>query len=190
MVIAATLLGACATGDTALTAAAAPAPPPPPSEWKFERKTDRITGAPRATAFLQSSRSSTHTRRYKIPQPAFLRLSCFRNQPVVQFAFMVKDGSNRNASVSYRFDENPGHDAKVRFLEDYKTVVIEDKAAVARFADELAGAKTLFVRVDSLISRVGQSNAEFRVHGAPAAIEAAFADCPLPASPPRKPAGA
>jgi hypothetical protein len=50
---------------------------------------------------------------------------------------------------------------------------------VAQFVNELATAELLYIRIRSLNS--GRSTAEFRLNGAPAAIEAAYAGCPLTA---------
>ena len=189
MVIAASLLGACATGDASLTSAAAPAaaPPPSPGDWKFERRADRVAGGPTTTAYLlvRSKNARNASRRPALIQFASLQLMCFKNEPIVRLHFNYRVGANRSAAVAYRFDEKPGRDVKARFLPDFQTIVIENKTDVAAFVDELAASNTLFMRVDSLI--VGSTSAEFRVQGAPAAIEAAFADCPLPS---RKRAGA
>ena len=105
-----------------------------------------------------------------------LQLMCFKDQPAVRLSFEFKIGSTRNAQLGYRFDEKPGHEIDARFLNDFKTVVIEDKAEVARFVSELATSSQLYVRIRSL--NPGRSSAEFQVAGAPAAIEAGFAGCP------------
>ena len=60
--------------------------------------------------------------------------------------------------------------------------MIEDRAAVTTFANELATSSTLVIRIRSLAA--GRTTAEFKLDGAPAAIEAAFAGCPLTAPPP------
>jgi hypothetical protein len=53
--------------------------------------------------------------------------------------------------------------------------LIEDKAEVAQFLDELATANVLDLVISSLAK--GRTSAEFRVSGAQAAIEAASASC-------------
>ena len=85
--------------------------------------------------------------------------------------------------LGYRFDEKPGHEIEARFLHDFKTVVIEDKAEVAWFVGELATSSVLYVHIRSL--NAGRSTAEFQLAGAPAAIEAAFAGCPTTPGRPR-----
>jgi hypothetical protein len=90
-------------------------------------------------------------------------------------------GANRSATVEYRFDDRPGRKANVRFMRDRKTFVIEDKADVGKFVEELATANVLYLRVSS--HTVGVTNAEYRVAGAPAAIEAAYDACPLKSEP-------
>jgi hypothetical protein len=105
----------------------------------------------------------------------------------VRFAFYFKVGSDTNSMLGYRFDDKPGHDnVNVRFLQQYKTVVIEDKAEVIRFASELAGSRALVVRIRSI--NAGRTLAEFSVDGANAALEAGFAGCPLTEPPEQQPA--
>ncbi len=55
---------------------------------------------------------------------------------------------------------------------------------MAQFVDELATSGVLYLRIRSL--NAGRSSAEFRLDGAPAAIDAAFAGCPLSPAPPAK----
>jgi hypothetical protein len=141
---------------------------------------DRITGAPLSGAFLMTKTSSNSQVDY--PQPAQLNLLCFKDQPIVRLVFDFKVGSNKNSVLGYRFDEKPGHEiTDARFLQDFRTVVIEEKADVAQFVNELAVSEVLYIRIRSLNS--GRSTAEFRLNGAPAAIEAAYAGCPLTAEP-------
>lgn len=96
----------------------------------------------------------------------------------MRFAFAFKVGTDTNSILGYRFDEKPGHDnVAARFLQEYRTVVIEDHAAIITFVNELATSNTLVVRLRSL--NAGRTIADFKLDGAPAAIEAAFAGCPL-----------
>jgi hypothetical protein len=180
-------LGACASGalKTAETSASGP-----PSAWIFERDDDRIAGRPTVTAVTVARSRNALLSRDKpfMTQKAGLQLECFKRDPMVRLVFNYRVGANRSASVAYRFDDKPGREANARFLANFRTIVIEDKADVARFAEELRTSSVLYVRVNSLI--VGESTAEFRVHGAPQAIEAAFADCPLPAPKPTRRASA
>lgn len=118
-------------------------------------------------------------------KPASMQLTCFDGKPMVRFAFDFKVGTDPNSTLGYRFDEKPGHDnVAARFLQEYRTVVIEDRAAVTIFANELAMSNVLVIRIRSLAA--GRTTAEFRLDGAPAALEAAFAGCPL--TPPAPPA--
>ena len=170
-------LGACAAtgGGSDVPVATATAVQPHPGDWKIDRKPDPITGGG-ANAWVLATRVTP--RPGHLPRPAGLQLVCFKSEPVVRLQFKVMVGANRSASFAYRFDERPGHTPKVRFLADRSTVVIEDKSEVAKFVTELAGAETLVVSIDSLI--FGKTNAAFPVRGAPAAVAAAFAQCPLP----------
>jgi hypothetical protein len=185
-------LSACAGGGASLTATAppqpgeeaslTPAPPPAPSAWTINRKIDRITGQPASTAHVITTKTSRSGRH--LLGGVAVELLCFENKPVVRVIFSLRAGANRNSTLAYRFDEKPGHDAKATFLQDHKTIVIDDKAEVAQFLDELSTSNNLFVRVNSVF--VGQSSAEFRVHGGKEAIEAAYAPCPSKPDPGRK----
>jgi hypothetical protein len=152
-------------------------------EWRIERQADRITGNSIASALL-STRNSSHSG-VDYAQPAQMQLTCFEGKPVVRFAFEFKIGSDRNSALGYRFDDKPGRDnVESRILLGYTVIVIEDKTAVAQFVDELLNSNVLYLRIRSLNS--GRTTAEFRVAGAGAAVQAAFADCPLAPSPGQK----
>ena len=73
-------------------------------------------------------------------------------------------------------DERPGHQIAANFLDDDKIAVIENGAEVTTFLNELATAKTLYLRVRSL--GLGRTTAEFNVEGGAAAIAATTAHCP------------
>jgi hypothetical protein len=158
------------------------APPQSSGQWRIEHRIDRATGEPSPTALLTTRATNT---KIDFGRPVLLQLMCFEKKPIVRLAFEFRVGATRSASVAYRFDENPGHDVEAKFLPDYKTVVIDDKAAVARFMDEIANANVLFFRISSLFA--GRTAAEFRVQGAVPAIEAVLATCP--ASTPPKSSG-
>lgn len=107
-----------------------------------------------------------------------LDLLCHKSKPLVRLRFNYKVGSNQSASLAYRFDDNPGVEAKARFLRDFSTIVVEDPSEVRRFLAELTTASKLLMRVDSLI--VGRTNIELNVQGAATAMDAALSACPLP----------
>jgi hypothetical protein len=179
--MAALALGACANRDPLVSTAGAK----PVGNWRIEQQVDRITGQPLSSAFLMTRTSSNSA--VAFPQPAQLQLLCFDEVPVVRVAFEFKVGSNKNSVLGYRFDEKPGHETSARFLNDYKTAVIDDKAEVAQFVGELATSNALYVRIRSL--NAGRSSAEFKLDGAPAAIEAAYAGCPVSPDQSRRRAG-
>ena len=178
--LAASLLGACVTRDPTVSTANAV----PSGNWKIERQVDRITGAPLSSAFLMTRTVSNST--VVFPQPTMLQLLCFKNQPTVRIAFPFKVGSVHNSEFGYRFDEKPGHEPAARFLAGYTTVIIDDKAEVAQFVNELTTSHELYVRIRSLTA--GRSTAEFHLDGAPAAVSAAYAGCPVQTAQPVKPA--
>jgi hypothetical protein len=177
-------VGACATGDGALTQASAPPGVPDKGQWKFERRVDPITRASSAVAFLEISKFDTRAFRTEAGE---LQLMCFKNKPVVRLRFTLKIGSDKTAALAYRFDEKPGRDIKARFFARQKAIVVEDDAEVAHFAADLAASETLYLRVSSLTA--SSFSAKFPVHGGAYAIEQAYAECPLPDGKGKKRAG-
>jgi hypothetical protein len=143
--------------------------------WRVERQVDRVTGAPISSAFLNTRAVSNSA--IIFPRPAQMQLLCFKQQPAIRIVFNFKVGSNKNSEFGYRFDEKPGRQPEVRFVDDFKSVVIEDKAEVAQFVSEMVTSNVLYMRIRSL--NAGRSSAEFHLDGAPAAIAAAFASCPV-----------
>lgn len=162
-------LGGCTIRDpavgTSVTAAA--------GNWQIEKQIDRITGAPLESALLTAP--SSHSAE-PFAKKATLQLACFNKKPLVRFAFEVKVATTHSHEFGYRFDERPGHQITIGFLGNDQVAVIEDGAAVAQFLDELATAKTLYVRIRSLA--FGRTTAEFDVEGAAAAMAATTAHCP------------
>jgi len=143
-------------------------------EWKIERQIDRVTGAPISSAILVTNHVSNGL--IIVPPPASMSLGCFKERPIVLIKFAFKIGSTRNADMGYRFDNKPGHEPRVRIVEDYKSVVIEDQGEVARFVNEMATSDGLYMHIRAL--NAARTSAEFKLAGAPAAIAAAYALCP------------
>ena len=144
-------------------------------DWRIEKSIDRVTNAPVSSAQTGTRKVANST--LPFPPPAMMQLLCFKDEPVVRFAFEFKIGSTRNSVLGYVFDQNPGHEPDARFIDGYRTVVIEDRDEVARFIDQLSKSKTLYVRIRSL--NAGRTSAEYNLEGAPAAIAAAYAGCPI-----------
>jgi hypothetical protein len=142
--------------------------------WHVEQGTDRITGTPIFSAITLTHTVSTS--KIIFPPPVMMQLSCFKEAPTVVVRFPFKIGSTRNAEFGYRFDDKPGHIGNVRFVDDYKSVIIEDKDEVTRFVGELTTSHVLYVLIRAL--SVGRTAAEFNLDGAPTAINAAYAGCP------------
>ncbi|MGI8525676.1 MAG: hypothetical protein ACR2K5_05770 [Pseudolabrys sp.] len=165
------LLGGCAgdpiTAPTLNTARA--------GNWEIERQIDRITGIPISSSSLAAK--SSHQRE-PFPKNALLQLACFKDAQIVRFAFEVTIGATRNVDFGYRFDEKPGRQAvKIRITQDYRTAVIEDPDEVRDFIAGLQTSQTLYVLIRSL--NAGRTAVEFKLDGAPAAVAAAYAGCPI-----------
>ncbi len=145
--------------------------------WEIERHLDRVTGRGIASAFV-ANRNGSHTSEF-FTQPVGVQLLCFKQKPIVRFAFSAKIGSNRNAMIGYSFDDKPGREIQGRFIAGQKNVIIEDHTEVTQFVKELAESQVLYVRIRAL--NFGRSTAEFPTEGAQAAIDTAYAGCPLTA---------
>jgi hypothetical protein len=171
LVIAVLSVGACAGRDPDIYTPRVQSS----GHWRIERQIDRVTGEPVPNAAVLTDKSSNSAVTFR--RPAQLSISCFKGEPIVRFAFDFRIGSTRNSVLGYRFDDKPGHEIEARFLQDYKTVVIEEEADVALFMNELATSKTLYVRIRSL--NAGRTAVDFPVDGAPAAIEAISERCPI-----------
>ena len=172
LVVVALWLGACTARDPYVSTSNTTSS----GDWKIEKQADRITGNAIASALLWT-RNSSHSG-VDYGQPALLQLTCFERNPTIRFSFEFKIGSDKNSELGYRFDDKPGRDnVESRILLGYTVIVIDDKAAVAQFIDELVSSNVLYLRIRSLNS--GRTTAEFRVAGAPAAVQAALAECPV-----------
>jgi hypothetical protein len=148
-------------------------------DWQIETQADAVTGRAISSAFVSTRQSSNANEPFQ--QPATLQLGCFMDKPIVSFIFTFKVGTNLNSYLGYRFDSKPGHEIAARFVQGAMSVVIEEPAEVAQFVGELATSKSLYIRIRSL--NAGRSSAAFKVEGAPAAISAAFATCPVSPAP-------
>lgn len=182
-VLAGALLSGCARDPYVTNAAETRS-----GNWRIARQFDRVSGTdlPSATVHAEASNSNVD-----YPRMSSLQLSCFEKQPLVRFAFDFKIGSNPNSELGYRFDDKPGvENVPVRVLAGRQMIVIEEPQAVATFAAGLAGARKLYMRIRSLTS--GRTSAEYTLDGSDAALQAAFAGCPVtppPAGLPARPKG-
>jgi hypothetical protein len=175
-------LSACASGNLGTPLAGA-------GEWKVGQRADRVADQPVQSAGL-TSRSRNETVSRQKPgelQEASLQLMCFDGEPVVRFFFSHDAGSNRNSRLTYKFDNKPATRTDARTLQDFQTVMLEEKKDVVPFINGLRDAKRLDITFSSL--NTGNTIAEFNVEGAAAAIEASYKTCPLPAAPPPRGGG-
>jgi hypothetical protein len=166
------LLGACDARTPFIATAAAESS----GDWRITEKTDPITGSPASTALLRSSKTMNSA--LAVTPAGYLQLGCFKGKPSVGLVFAFDVGNTKDSEFGYRFDAKPGLQIDPRFLSNHRTIVIEAKADVERFAAQLIASNVLLVQIRSLTE--GQTRAEFQVNGAQAAIDAAFAGCPLP----------
>jgi hypothetical protein len=173
-------LSACAGGNFETSV-------PGAGEWKFGQRADRVADQPIQSAGLTTKSRNAKSERNNpaLPHVASLQLLCFDGEPVVRFYFSHEVGSDRNSRLTYKFDNKPGMKPNARILQDFQTVMIEDKKDVAQFVNGLREAKHLDITVTALVA--GQTIAEFNVEGAAAAIEASYKACPV-ATPPAAPA--
>lgn len=145
--------------------------------WLIEDNVDPITGIAVPSARILTIRSSSASLDF-FAKPATMQLTCSGKDPVIKFAYDFKVGSSINSIFGYRFDERPGQDTiNARFLQGAKSVVIEDRATVAKFIKDMEGANKLVVRTRSF--NAGRSVTEFDVSGSVQPVKRAFASCPF-----------
>jgi hypothetical protein len=142
-------------------------------EWQISRATDSVTGG--KTANIQIMSDNTSHGGLTFARGAELQLVCFGGQPVVHFMFGFQIGSKADSEISYRFDERSAHRIKPHILRGLEKMVIENKAEVAQFMNELGTASVLYVSINSLAK--GSSAASFNVAGAQPAIELLHTAC-------------
>lgn len=169
-------LAACAGGNIGMPLAGA-------GEWKVEQRADRVADQPMQSAVLVTkSRNEKAAKQNPAPkQDASLQLLCFDGEPVVRFYFSHEIGSDRNSRLTYKFDNKPAARPNARILQDFQTVMLEDRKDVSLFTAGLRDARRLDITVSALAN--GQTLAEFNVEGAAVAIDASYKTCPLPAAP-------
>jgi hypothetical protein len=169
------LLGACASDAVRSDNPSKPdTGKPDTGHWTFERRNDPISGKEVATASVLISK---YTLLSGIFRAGELQLICFKGRPVVRIRLDRKVGTGRTSALAYRFDAHEGRYADAIFFSRDGLIVIDGKEEVAQFVSQLRSAHTLYLRVTRL--RGSTLTAEFPVHGASHAIEAAYAECPV-----------
>ena len=156
-------------------------------DWIIEQQIDRVTGAPLPSATLPGAASNSGIDYWA--KRGVLQLTCFGGKPIVRFGFEFKVGTKDNSFVGYRFDDKPGREVvtNARFQQDYRMVVLEDRADVLQFINDLRGSKALYVRIRSL--NAGRTSLDLpKLEGSDEAIDAAYAGCALEPQTPDKPA--
>ena len=177
-VVVSMLLGGCTTRDPYVTSAGDTTS----GNWRIAHQVDRITGVELPSASVSALASSSYVQN---PRPALLQLTCFEKQPLVRISFEFKIGADKDSALGYRFDDKPGRDSvESRVLIGHDAIVIDDKAAMAQFINDLARSRMLFIRVRSLTA--GRTTAEFKLDGSAPAMQAAFAGCPISTEQPKK----
>ena len=168
------LLAACAGTQSAnMTSAGA---------WKIDQRIDRISGVPAPSAMVGKPVLDSGT---LVFHQTLLQLMCFEGAPIVRFAFDFNIGSANSTTLSYRFDDKPGHpNAAVNLVgRDAKVITIEEPRVVAQFAEELVTSNVLHVDVHSLTKAA--LKIDYPVTGGAAAVEASYAACPIGSENPR-----
>jgi hypothetical protein len=190
-------LGACATDPVIVQS---PENFRKVGNWNVETSIDRTTGRPISSSSLQSIAQRNFTAGHLFEdQPDLdltvgmnrwttMQLLCFRGEPIVNFNFVDKVGTERNIEFSYRFDNRPGGQAKLHMARQWTVASIEDQDEVRTFIDQMRTSRQLYILIRSL--NAGRTSLEFQLDGAPEAIAAAYVGCPLkapdPPPPPKK----
>ena len=170
-VLVALMLVACSNRDPYVTSAGET----PSGSWKIFHQVDKITGAELPSATVRALASQTYAAN---PAPSLMQMTCFDKQPIVRFGFEFKIGTSKDTILGYRFDDKPGHESvAARVVAGDISMIIDNPVVVAEFVNEMAGSKKLYVRIRSMA--VGRTTAEYPLDGSAAAIQAAFAGCPV-----------
>ena len=106
---------------------------------QVEQRADRVADKPVQSAVLitRSRNAAVSKQSPTAPQMASLQLLCFDGDPVVRLHFSSNVGSNRNSRLTYKADNSPARRPNARILQDFQTVMIEDKKEVAQLAADL-----------------------------------------------------
>ncbi|CAN5154076.1 hypothetical protein BH11PSE4_BH11PSE4_05540 [soil metagenome] len=145
--------------------------------WYIAHQIDRVTGAELPSAITFALASNTYA---EYPRASQIQLTCVDRKPLVRFAFDFRIGTDRDSVLGYRFDDKPGHEnVEARILRGQKILIMESDSELARFINELPGSSKVYVRVRSMT--LGRTAVEYDLDGSAAAIQAAYAKCPMPA---------
>jgi hypothetical protein len=178
------LLGGCETAMSLIVPVGGDART---GNWRIERVADPVSRTGQQPSASLPSRS-WHSK-YTLPRSVVMQITCAKTQPQVRFAFDIRVGSSRTATVEYRFDDRPLQEVKARFRQESTMAVLEDEDEVAELIGGLTTARALHLRIRSL--NLGVTTAEFRLDGAASATAVALMSCP-PAgasAPPQRAAG-
>lgn len=130
--------------------------------WSFETKEDRITGKTSPSLSIAPSAARYNGR----TGFASAAVTCSNKSPAVLFAFDFPVGATHNSVVGYRFDQKPGRQPTVQFLNT-KAPVIIDEVEAKKFLSDAKDSSSLYVKISS---PVGVSEVEFNTSGGNATI--------------------
>jgi hypothetical protein len=144
--------------------------------WYIAHQIDRVTGAELPSAVTFALASNTYA---EYPRASQMQLTCVDRKPLVRFAFDFRIGTDRDSVLGYRFDDKPGHEnVEARVLRGQKIMILESETELARFISEIPGSSKVYVRVRSMT--LGRTAVEYELDGSAAAMQAAYAKCPMP----------
>jgi hypothetical protein len=160
-------------------AGTADAAPRGKGQWRIEARQSPIAGKTQYSAVIISrARNSSLPRHDPFAlQLASLQLMCFDGAPIVRLHFSQRNGSRNHLQLSYRAAGQERRQPPFRLLSDLRTFIIDERAAVIQFANDMRAANMLWVELFALTT--GMSVTDFRVEFADTALDIAYADCPL-----------
>ena len=165
------MLGGCSNRDPYVTSAGEASS----GNWKIARQVDKVTPTELPSASVRAMASNTYAAN---ASGSLLQITCFDKQPIVRFAFEFKIGTSKDTILGYRFDDKPGHDSvAARVVAGEVSMIIDNPVAVAEFVNEMTGSQKLYLRIRSMA--LGRTTAEYPLDGSAAAVQAAFAGCPV-----------
>jgi hypothetical protein len=150
--------------------------------WYIAHQIDRVTAAELPSAIVFALASNSYA---DYPRASQMQLTCVDRKPLVRFGFDFKIGTDRDSVLGYRFDDKPGHEnVEARVLRGQKILILEADTDLAQFLSEIPGSGKLYIRVRSMTG--GRTAAEYELDGSAAAMQAAYANCPMPTLAPKR----
>jgi hypothetical protein len=142
--------------------------------WIWEEQRDKITDQVIYVGYVNTLRTSIGGS--SDINGASVLVYCSGNEAAVVFLWSRSAAGTKNLSVAFRFEGQPGHVTKARYVKRTKQETT-DLGDVRLFLDGLAKSDRLYVRATSDL--YGTSEAGFRYRGGAEIVNRLRAACPI-----------